>query len=131
MDAARRAAPAVRILIIIERELAERGRRMNWLKVGAIVVGGIIVFFVLNSVVHLLLGLLSAIAFVAIVAGGGYVVYKLMSGRRRREVRDRPQEREVPREREPRTIVVPPVTPAPARHDVEDDLARLKREMGK
>ena len=106
---------------------------MNWLKVGAIVVGGIIVFFVLNSVVHLLLGLLSAIAFVAIVAGGGYVVYKLMSGRRNREVRGRPEEREVPRERETRTIVVPPpppVAPRPAHHDVEDDLARLKREMG-
>ena len=43
---------------------------MNWLKVGAVVIGGIIVFFVLNSVVHLLLGLLTAIAFVAIVAGG-------------------------------------------------------------
>jgi len=106
---------------------------MNWLKVGAIVVGGIIVFFVLNSVVHLLLGLLSAIAFVAIVAGGGYVVYKLMSGRRGREVRSRPEEREVPRERETRTIVVPPPPPAaprPAHYDVEDDLARMKREMG-
>lgn len=106
---------------------------MNWLKVGAIVVGGIIVFFVLNSVVHLLLGLLSAIAFVAIVAGGGYVVYKLMSGRRRREVRSRPEEREVPRERETRTIVVPPTpapAPRPAHYDVEDDLARMKREMG-
>ena len=105
---------------------------MNWLKVGAIVVGGVIVFFVLNSVVHLLLGLLSAIAFVAIVAGGGYVVYKLMSGRRGREVRSRPEEREVPRERETRTIVVapPPAAPRPAHHDVEDDLARLKREMG-
>ena len=103
---------------------------MNWLKVGAIVVGGIIVFFVLNSVVHLLLGLLSAIAFVAIVAGGGYVVYKLMSGRRGREVRSRPEEREVPREPETRTIVVPPAAPRPAHHDVEDDLARLKREMG-
>ena len=106
---------------------------MNWLKVGAIVVGGIIVFVVLNSVVHLLLGLLSAIAFVAIVAGGGYVVYKLMSGRQRREVRSRPEEREVPCERETRTIVVPPPPPAaprPAHYDVEDDLARMKREMG-
>ena len=107
---------------------------MNWLKVGAIVVGGVIVFFVLNSVVHLLLGLLSAIAFVAIVAGGGYVVYKLMSGRQRREVRSRPEEREVPRERETRTIVVPPppppAAPRPAHYDVEDDLARMKREMG-
>jgi hypothetical protein len=105
---------------------------MNWLKVGAIVVGGIIVFFVLDSVVHLLLGLLSAIAFVAIIAGGGYVVYKLMGGRRRREVKDGRREREVRREREPEsyTIAVPPVTPQPAHHDVDDDLARLKREMG-
>ena len=106
---------------------------MNWLKVGAIVVGGIIVFFVLNSVVHLLLGLLSAIAFVAIIAGGGYVVYKLMGARRRREVKDGRREREVRREREPEshTIAVPPVTPKPAHHDVDDDLARLKREMGR
>ncbi|HLH84093.1 MAG TPA: hypothetical protein VKV38_12585 [Trebonia sp.] len=106
---------------------------MNWLKVGAVVVGGIVVFFVLDSVVHLLLGLLSAIAFVAIVAGGGYVVYRLVSGRRRREVRSGRREREVRRERDERTIVVPPATPQPQprHHDVEDDLARLKREMGR
>ena len=106
---------------------------MNWLKVGAIVIGGIIVFFVLDSVVHLLLGLLSALAFVAIVAGGGYVAYKLVGARRRRQVRSRPQEREVRRERDTRTIVVPQ-TPQPAprdvRQDVDDELARLKREMG-
>lgn len=104
---------------------------MNWLKVGAIVIGGIVVFFVLNSVVHLLLGLLSALAFVAIVAGGGYVVYKLMGGRRRREVRSRSREREVRPERDARTIVVPPATSRSAHHDVEDDLARLRREMGR
>jgi hypothetical protein len=106
---------------------------MNWLKVGAVVVGGIVVFFVLDSVVHLLLGLLSAIAFVAIVAGGGYVVYRLVSGRRRREVRSGRREREVRRERDERTIVVPPAAPQPQprHHDVEDDLARLKREMGR
>jgi hypothetical protein len=109
---------------------------MNWLKVGAVVIGGIIVFFVLDSVVHLLLGLLTAIAFVAIVAGGGYVVYKLMGARRRREVRsqEKREERRVRREPESRTReVVPPVTsaPQPAQHDsVEDELARLKREMG-
>jgi hypothetical protein len=105
---------------------------MNWLKVGAIVVGGIVVFFVLDSVVHLLLGLLTTIAFVAIVAGGGYVVYKLMGGRRRRQVRSRPQEREVRPERDARTVAVPPapVTPRPAHQDVEDELTRLKREMG-
>jgi len=60
---------------------------MNWLKIGAVVVGGIVVFFVLNSIIHVLLGLLGAIAFVAIIAGGGYVAYKLVGGGRRREIR--------------------------------------------
>jgi len=109
---------------------------MNWLKVGAVVIGGIVVFFVLNSVVHLVLGLLTAIAFVAIVAGGGYVAYKIAGARRRRQVKSSPEERQVPREPESRSIVVPPATPKPAvtakpaHHDVEDELARLKREMG-
>jgi hypothetical protein len=110
---------------------------MNWLKVGAIVVGGIIVFFVLDSVVHLLLGLLTAIAFVAIVAGGVYVAYKITGARKRHQVKrsEKREERRVRRDPEPRTreIVVPPVTsqPQPAHHDsVEDELARLKREMG-
>ena len=60
---------------------------MNWAKIGAVVIGGIIVFFVLDWAVHLLLGLLGAILFVAIVAGGGYVVYKIAGGARRREIR--------------------------------------------
>jgi hypothetical protein len=108
---------------------------MNWLKVGAIVIGGIIVFFVLDSVVHLLLGLLTAIAFVAIVAGGGYVAYKIVGGRRRRQVRDRPEERKAGREIEPRVAEEPPFTPPPqsqpSHADVDDELARLKREMGR
>jgi membrane protein implicated in regulation of membrane protease activity len=103
---------------------------MNWLKVGAIVVGGIIVFFVVDSLVHLFLGMLTAIVFVAIVAGGGYAAYKIAGARRRRRVKRRPEEPRVRQEQERRTIAVPPVTPAPAaRHDVEDELARLKREM--
>jgi hypothetical protein len=106
---------------------------MNWLKVGAVVVGGIIVFFVVDSLVHVLLGLLSALVFVAIVAGGGYVAYKLLGARRHRQVRDRSEERRRPREVEERSIVVPPTPPAPkpAHHDVEDELARMKREMGR
>ena len=109
---------------------------MNWLKVGAVVIGGIVVFFVLNSVVHLVVGLLTAIAFVAIVAGGGYVAYKIAGARRRRQVKSSPEERRVPSEPESRSIAVPTVTPKqavtaqPAHHDVEDELARLKREMG-
>jgi hypothetical protein len=103
----------------------------NWLKVGAIVVGGIIVFFVVDSLVHLFLGMLTAIVFVAIVAGGGYAAYKIAGARRRRQVKRRPEEPRVRQEQERRTIAVPPVTPSSsARHDVEDELARLKREMG-
>jgi FtsH-binding integral membrane protein len=60
---------------------------MNWAKIGAVVIGGIIVFFVLDTVVHMLLGILGAIVFVALVAGGGYVVYKVVGGSRRRELR--------------------------------------------
>jgi hypothetical protein len=107
---------------------------MNWLKVGAVVVGGIIVFFVVDSLVHVILGLLSAIVFVAIVAGGGYVAYKLLGARKRRQVRDRPEERQRPRQVEERSVVVPPPptpSPQPVHHDVEDELARMKREMGR
>ncbi len=107
---------------------------MNWLKVGAVVVGGIVVYFVLHTVVSLLLGLLSAVAFVAIVAGGGYVAYKVMGARRRRQVRDRPEEQRPRRQVESGTVV-PPVTPTPrpaaGPADVDDELARLKREMGR
>jgi hypothetical protein len=107
---------------------------MNWLKVGAIVVGGIVVFFVFDSLVHLFLGMLTAILFVAIVAGGGYAAYKIAGARRRRQVKRRPEEPRVRQEQERRTIAVPPVTSSSSsapRHDVEDELARLKREMGR
>ena len=60
---------------------------MSWLKVGAVVIGGIVVFIILNSLVHVLLGLLGALLFVAVIGGGGYVAYKLVSGSRRREIR--------------------------------------------
>jgi hypothetical protein len=60
---------------------------MNWAKVGAVVVGGIVVFFLLDTVVHVLLGLLGALLFVAVIAGGGYVAYKLVGSSRRREIR--------------------------------------------
>jgi hypothetical protein len=60
---------------------------MNWAKIGAVVIGGIVVFFLLDTVVHVLLGLLGALLFVAVIAGGGYVAYKLISGGRRREIR--------------------------------------------
>jgi FtsH-binding integral membrane protein len=60
---------------------------MNWAKIGAVIIGAIIVFFVLDTAVHALLGLLGALLFVAVIGGGGYVAYKLVSGNRRREIR--------------------------------------------
>jgi hypothetical protein len=60
---------------------------MSWLKIGAVVVGGIVLFVVLGHVVSFLIGLVTTLAFLAIVAGGGYVAYKLLSGGRRRELR--------------------------------------------
>jgi hypothetical protein len=60
---------------------------MNLAKIAAVVIGGIVVFFVLDSLVHVFLGLLGALLFVAVIAGGGYVAYKLVGGSRRREIR--------------------------------------------
>ena len=60
---------------------------MNLLKVVAVVIGGIVLFVVLGKVVSVFIGLITTLAFVAIVAGGGYVAYKLIGGSRRRELR--------------------------------------------
>jgi hypothetical protein len=60
---------------------------MNLLKVGAVVVAGIVLLVVLGKVVSVVVGLITALFFVALVAGGGYVAYKLVSGGRRREIR--------------------------------------------
>lgn len=108
---------------------------MNWLKVGAVVVGGIIVFFVFDSVIHIFLSLLTAIAFVAIVGGGIYAAVKISGARKRRQLRRQAsrKNRQVRQERASREITLPPATtaPTPAPHrDVDDELARLKREMG-
>jgi hypothetical protein len=123
---------------------------MNWLKVAAVVVGGLVVFFVVDSVIHVILGLITALVFVAIVGGGIYAAAKIAGARKRRALRQRPEyyEEQQARHRyersrdlrtpglgtsgmpapDPRTAAP---RPAPAaHHDVEDELARLKREMG-
>jgi hypothetical protein len=56
---------------------------MSWLKIGAVVIGGIVLFIVLGKVVSVVIGLVTMLAFVALVAGGGYVAYKLVSRGRR------------------------------------------------
>jgi hypothetical protein len=56
---------------------------MSLLKIAAVVVGGIVLFFVLGKVVSFFVGLLTTLAVVALVAGGGYVAYKVVSHGRR------------------------------------------------
>lgn len=60
---------------------------MNLVKAGAVVVAAIVLFIVLGKVVSFVMGLLGMLVFVALVAGGGYVAYKLVGGSRRREIR--------------------------------------------
>ncbi|MDX6420769.1 MAG: hypothetical protein QOG28_5389 [Trebonia sp.] len=60
---------------------------MNLIKVAAAVVVAIVLFIVLGHVVSFIVGLLGTLFFIALVAGGGYVAYKLVSGARRREIR--------------------------------------------
>jgi hypothetical protein len=60
---------------------------VSLLKIGAVIVAGIVLFVVLGHVVSFLIGLVTTLAFLAIIAGGGYVAYRVLSGGRRRELR--------------------------------------------
>jgi hypothetical protein len=60
---------------------------MNLLKVAGVVIIGIILFIVLGHVVSFILSAITAVFFIALVAGGGYVAYKMVGGGRRREIR--------------------------------------------
>ena len=60
---------------------------MNLLKIAAVVVGGIIVFFVLGAVWHVVTALIGMLVIVALIAGGGYVAYKVAGSSRRREIK--------------------------------------------
>jgi hypothetical protein len=60
---------------------------MNLLKVAGVVIVGIILFVVLGHVVSFIMSAITAIFFIALVAGGGYVAYKLVAGGRHKEIR--------------------------------------------
>jgi hypothetical protein len=123
-------------------------RRMRWFKVAAIAVGILIAFLVVGSVIGAIFHILTQLVIAALVVGGVVIAVKV--ARSRREVSGKKAEREV-RDGEyeqhsrplPASDIVPaappsyPVRPAnptnpakPAAADVEDELARLKREMG-
>lgn len=113
-------------------------RQMRWFKIAAIGVGILIAFLIVGSVIHAILSIAIDVVIAAAVVGGIVVAVKMAQSRRQvsakkadREVRE-PEHREYPMPL-PRADV-DPVPEAPVREtrnlDVEDDLARLKREMG-
>jgi predicted lipid-binding transport protein (Tim44 family) len=118
-------------------------RRMRWYYklaaiVGGLVIGFIVISAVVGAVVGLVFGLLIKLVIAALVVGG--IALAIQRARSRRQVSGRRAEREIrePGHREysmpPPRADVDPVPEAPVREtrrvDVEDDLARLKREMG-
>jgi len=120
-------------------------RRMRWYyKAAGIVVGIFLAFIevsaVIGAVVGFVLGLVLKLAIAALVVGG--VVYAVKRARSRRQVSGKKAEREVrepdyeehsrplPRSDVEPVSYSPPQPSRPAAADVDDELARLKREMG-
>jgi Flp pilus assembly protein TadB len=109
---------------------------MRWLKVLAIAVAVVIVFFVISSLVHIVyligVGLLIAVALFA--AFKGWEQYKRARERHEESGKRHLQQREERRARPPidaprqRPTGLPPAA-TPSGFDVDEELARLKREL--
>jgi hypothetical protein len=114
---------------------------MKWFKIAAIAGGIIIAFLIVGSVVHFILAAVTTIVIAALVVGGIAVAIKMArSGkqvsrkREEREVRDHHDRQPLPRA-DVETYSTPVPTQQPHRStpnaaDIDDELARLKREMG-
>jgi len=115
-------------------------RWMRWFKVAAIGVGILIAFLIVGSVVGAILHLVIDVVIAAAVVGAIVVAVKVARSRRQvsakkaeREVRERDdteRSRPLPRSDVERVSYSPPQPARPATADVDDELARLKREMG-
>jgi hypothetical protein len=106
-------------------------------KIAAIAIGAIVAFFVVGSIVHVIISALISVAIAALVVGGIVVAIKV--ARSNRQVSSKPKESEI---RESRSSALPqvdleqysaprPAATRPSAQDVDDELARLKREMGR
>jgi hypothetical protein len=115
-------------------------RRMGWVKLAGIAVAILVAFLVVGSVIGFIIHAVTYLVFAALVVGAIAVAIKVASSKRQvsgkqaeREVRepnDRQYNRPLPRaDVEPVSTPYPPPS-RPAAHDVDDELARLKREMG-
>jgi hypothetical protein len=116
-------------------------RRMRWFKVAAIAGGILIAFLIVGTVIGAVVHAIFDLVIAALVVGAIVVAIKVarssrqVSGKRReREVREPEYSRPLPRaDVEPVSTNIPPRQPAQSAHsaqDIDDELARLKREMG-
>ena len=115
-------------------------RRMSWLKLAAIAGGILIAFLVVGGIVGAIIHALGTLLIAALVVGG--IVIAIKVARSGKQVSGKKAEREVPEPDSyrplPRADVETYSTSAPAQQtrptpnaqDIDDELARLKREMG-
>jgi uncharacterized membrane protein YebE (DUF533 family) len=114
---------------------------MRGWKIVAIAVGALVAFLLIGTLVHVIFSALVTVAVVAAIAGAIYVAVKI--SRSNKQVTGKQKDHEV-RDRHPSsnalegfdldryTAPTPPPRPASRTNaqDVDDELARLKREMG-
>jgi hypothetical protein len=116
-------------------------RRMGWLKLAAIAGGILIAFLVVGSVIGFVIHAVTTLVIVALVAGAVAIAIKV--ARSGKQVSGKKADREVPEsdsyrplpsadvERYTTSVPTQPAQrPAPNPQDIDEELARLKREMG-
>jgi hypothetical protein len=122
------------------RLLVERGSGgMRWFKVAAIAVGVLIAFLLVGTVIGIVMHAIVDVVIAALVVGGIVVAIKVASSRKQvsrkradREVREPEYSRPLPRS-DVEHVSAPYAAPQPPRansQDIDDELARMKREMG-
>jgi uncharacterized membrane protein YebE (DUF533 family) len=114
---------------------------MRGWKIAAIAIGALIAFFLVGTIVHVIISALITVAVVAAIGGAIYVAIKLSRSNKQvtskqedHEVRDRYAGSKALEGVDLDRYTAPTPTPRPASRpntqDVDDELARLKREMG-
>jgi hypothetical protein len=109
---------------------------MRWIKVIAIVIGVIVVFGIISALMHALLWIGVGIV-IAVLVGGALKARSLTRGGQRRPAAGKPGARAAEAAPARPELDVPAAQPqlearakaAQRQQDVEDELARLKREM--
>jgi|HubBroStandDraft_2_1064218.scaffolds.fasta_scaffold1345202_1 hypothetical protein len=115
---------------------------MRGLKLAAIAIGAVLALILVLSVVGFIVHAIAYVAVIALVAGGVYVAFKVGrasnrqvskgSKERESEVQDSRSARPLPRaDVQTYTPPAPPTVSRPVTsQNVDDELAKLKREMG-